>query len=499
MPDYASNDPRDWWPAEWGAAPLYATRRNLALRTEGPQVRVVARSLRTPLLPWQSYTADVANERRPDGSYEYQVVIVTVPRQTGKTTLIRANGVHSCLVCGQDVFYTAQTGKDARARWNDLVKGMRTSPTYAGRIKAKTIKVSLRAGAENVEFPTGAGFHAFAPTAESLHGYTPHKVKLDEAFKHSATTGELLMGAIEPAQFTVVDKQLWIVSTAGTAESTFLHDWIDTAMDGAPRVALFYWGAREDQSPYDLADIAQFHPGVGFQLGDKLITPDDVLAASGKTTRAEYERAYGNRRTKTSADRIPADEWMALSWDSLDLVNVQPPATTGRLHLVYDVAQDRQSAGIVAVWRTSETHVRIKALYHAPGTAWLADKVQEFWKTLRPGKVRAAGNGPVLDVNSDLAGRVPVDVLTEAEFARASMRFLTMVEDRTVDHDGSRQLAECISGLAFRPAVTDGEAISRKASIGDVSLGVAAAIGTWSAATTAVDDGPLFQLGDTAA
>jgi hypothetical protein len=307
------------------------------------------------------------------------------------------------------------------------------------------------------------------------------------------------MGAIEPAQFTVVDKQLWIVSTAGTAESTFLHDWIDTAMEGAPRVALFLWGAREDQNPYDLDDIAAFHPGVGFRLGEKIITPDDVLSASGKTTRAEYERAYANRRTKTTADRIPADEWASLSWDSLELDNVQPPTSPGRLHLAYDVAQDRQSAGIVAVWRTTDTHVRVKVIYHAPGTAWLPDKVQEWWQRLQPAKVRAAGHGPVLDTNKALEGRVPVDTLTETEWAMASMRLLTMVEDRCLDHDGSRQLAEAVSGLGFRPAVTDGEAISRKASTGDVSLGVATAIGAWSAATTPVDDGPLFQLGDTAA
>jgi hypothetical protein len=324
-------------------------------------------------------------------------------------------------------------------------------------------------------------------------------VKLDEAFKHSAATGELLMGAIEPAQFTIVDKQLWIVSTAGTAESTFLHDWLDLGMTGAPRVATFLWGAGPDLSPYSLDDIAQYHPAVGFTLGSKLITPQDVLSAVDKTTRAEYERAYANRRTRTSADRLPADEWAALSWDSLELGDVPPPEDPRTLHLAYDVAQDRQSAGIVAVWRLPGDHVRIKVLYHARGTAWLPGKVQEFWKQLQPRKVRAAGNGPVLDATKDLAGRVPVDVLTESEFAMASMRFESMFQQRMLDHDGTKQLAECISGLVFRPAVTDGEAISRRASMGDVSLGVASAIGTWSAATTPVDSGPLYQLGDTAA
>jgi hypothetical protein len=394
-------------------------------------VDVVAASLGTPLIPWQRYVADVANERHPDGSYRYPVVLVSVPRQTGKTTLIRANGVHTCLVCGRDVFYTAQTGKDARARWMDLVKVLRLNPAYASRVK-----VALRAGAENVAFPNGAAFHAFAPTAESLHGYTPHKVKLDEAFKHTKQAGELLMGAIEPAQFTIVDRQLWIVSTAGTAESDFLHDWLDLGMTGAPGVACFVWAARQDQDPYSLTDIPLFHPGVGFQLGDKVIGAHDVLTAADKTTRAEYLRAYANRRA------------------------------------------------------------RIKVAYHAPGTSWLAPKVLELWQQLRPRKVRAAGNGPVIETTQQLAGRVPVDVLTEHEFATATGRFLSMVDDRLLDHDGTRELAEGVSGLVTRAAITDGIAFSRRNSMGDTSLGVAAAVGVWSAVTAPLDPGTLYTLGD---
>lgn len=478
-------DPRAWWPKDQGAPPLFATRRNPLLVSAGAEIALVSNSLGAPLLPWQRYTADVASERRPDGSLEYQVVLVSVPRQTGKTTLIRAVGVHRCLVCGRDVFYTAQTGKDARARWTDLVKALRASPAYAPRVQ-----VALRAGAENVTFPNGAAFHAFAPTPESLHGYTPNTVVLDEAFKHSAATGELLMGAITPAQFTIQDRQLWIVSTAGTAESTFFHDWLALGMSSPPRVATFLWGARDDQDPWNLDDIAAFHPGVGYVLNGKLVTPSDVLEAAEHNTRAEYQRAYANRRTRTSADLIPADLWADLSWASLG-VDPSPPVEAGRLHLVYDVAQDRQSAGIMVAWRTSGTHVRLKTVKHAPGTAWLAQAVEELWRTLAPGKVRAAGNGPVRAVTEQLAGVVPVDVLTETEFGTASTRFLSLVDDRHLDHDGERALADSISGLVTRPDGT----IHRRACLGDASLGISTAIAAWSAATTTVDAGPLFQFG----
>lgn len=131
---------------------------------------MIARTLGTPLIPWQAHVADVASERRADGSYEYQVVVVSVPRQTGKTTLLRAAGVHRCLL-GRDVFYTAQTGKDARARWMDLVKVLRINAALRDRVK-----IRLRGGSEHVEFGSGAVFQVFAPTPESLHGYTPQRL-----------------------------------------------------------------------------------------------------------------------------------------------------------------------------------------------------------------------------------------------------------------------------------------------------------------------------------
>jgi hypothetical protein len=267
-------------------------------------------------------------------------------------------------------------------------------------------------------------------------------------------------------------------------------------MTGAPRVACFVWGARDDQDPYALADIEAFHPGVGFTLNGTTITAETVLSAADKTTRAEYQRAYANRRTRTSADLIPADTWAALSWDALDLTDVAAPTEAGALHLVYDVAHDRQSAGIVACWRDPATsRVRIKAVYHAPGVSWLPDKVAELWAQLRPGKVRAAGNGPVVETTQQLAGRVPVDVLTEHQYAAACGRFLSLVDARALDHDGTRPLAEGIAGLVTRSAITDGVAFSRRASMGDTSLGVAAAIGTWSAATAPTSSGPLFRFG----
>jgi Phage terminase-like protein, large subunit len=411
-------------------------------------------------------------------------VIVSVPRQTGKTTLIRAVGTHRCLVCGRDVFYTAQTAKDAKERWTDLVKVLRVNDALRDRVK-----VSLRGGSEQVAFQGGGAFRVFAPTPESLHGYTPPTVCIDEAFALSGAKGELLMGAIGPAQITVTDKQIWIVSTAGTAESTFLHEWIDRAVEGMPRVAVFVWGATDEQDPFNPEHIAAFHPGVGFPLNGKVLTAHDVLEQADRNSRAEYERAYANRRTVTLSHLIPAERWRALEAETLT------PPDLRRVVVSYDVAPDRQSAAILATWIDDQGHPVTKIAQAGPGISWLAPAVAALDRDWRPAATAAVDNGPVLEVTEQLrALGVDVEVLKEREFATASGAFLSRIDHGSIHHDGSDLLELSVTGLVTRSAVSDGVAFSRRHSIGDSSPAVAAVVGAWVAARDDLDTAPMVRF-----
>lgn len=63
--------------------PRFATPRD-PRETLGPAVGEIARRLGLPLMPWQQEVIDVALELDPDGSYHYDEVDLTVPRQSGK-------------------------------------------------------------------------------------------------------------------------------------------------------------------------------------------------------------------------------------------------------------------------------------------------------------------------------------------------------------------------------------------------------------------------------
>ena len=491
--------PAPQWPSDAGAPPRFATPRDPSWATDGPLIAVIARALGKPLLPWQQYVADVATEYRitHEGirEYHYRTIVVSVPRQTGKTTLLHALGIYRAMVLGHDFFYTAQTGKDARARWGDLVKAMRKSDTFRTPLKEERIKIALRGGSEHVEFPNGSVFQAFAPTEDSLHGYTPPTVVLDESFAHSASKGEMLMGAISPAQQTIRAKQVWIVSTMGHADSTFLHDWIDRAVEGAPRVAGFYWGAGDEHDPYNLDDIPKYHPGVGFVLNDGVLTAGDVLAEVENNSRAEYERAFANRRTLTASHLIAPAIWATLGPDEDTPAPVMPADLAG-VTLTYDVAADRTAAAIAATWQLDDGRVAGRLLAAAPGLTWVADTIDRLRP--RPDAIVAVDHGPVLEVTDQLR-RLGHDVTTlnEREYATACGHFLTLIDTAGLVHDGDDHLARSVCGLVTRAGVVDGVAFSRRHSVGDSSPAIALVGGLWHSGRA--DHGvPLIYWGNTA-
>jgi phage terminase large subunit-like protein len=459
-----------WWTLP-GAAPLNATRRDPTLATEGARVALVANMLGTPLLPWQRYTADVAGELLPNGTYRYKVVVVTVPRQSGKTTLVRAVTVDRALSrdgCG--VFYTAQTGKDARERWADLVDAVKGSPLKS------LATVRSAAGSERVLFPNGSMVRCFAPVATSLHGYTPPLVVLDEAFAHDEQTGNDLMGAIGPAQVTIPHRQLWIVSTAGTASSVFLRRWVDAGRAGTEGVALLEWAAGPDVTDtYDPSTWPAFHPAMVDTGNGPLVTAEAIAAQADQLTRAEFERAYLNRWTRTASNLIPAEDWDALANLEQELPADLP---TSSVVYAYDVMPDRSTSALVAVWRAPGRPTQARVVRSSPGVAWLhgaIDQLREWgYRTFA-----AAEDGPAREVTDELARRgVDVETIGGRHYADAWGFLMRHIAEGTLEHDGSDALAVAAANVATRP-LGDASAPSRRASAGDVTPLVALMVGAY--------------------
>lgn len=449
---------------------------------DGAGVGIISRALGAPLMPWQELVAKVATERHPDApdEYRYRTVVVTVPRQAGKTTLLRAISAHRALTGHRRrVFSTAQDGKTARRRWRDLVDVAEVSPLRS----AVTVRQSQ--GSEELRFPNGSSIAPFAPTPTNLHGETPHLVMIDEAWAFDETDGAALMAAVSPAQITLADRQLWIVSTAGTAESGFLNDLVergrDAVDDPTSRLAYFEWSADPEAAeadPYS-AETMSFHPALGHtqQLSD-------LMEQARVESKGNWFRGYLNLLTGSTNTIVDLAAYDALGRPDLEV----PPLAD--LTIAYAAARDRSAATIAAGWSHGET-VFTAVLRTGPGAGWLTDAVEHLAKT-GAARIAADGAGATRAVTEDLQQRgVEVEVLTSSEWATACESWLGNVEDGHLEHDAHEQTRAAIEVAVLRP-LGGARALSEAASTGNIDAVKAGIIATHLAEHSGYAGVPIF-------
>lgn len=446
-------------PARYATAPTPGAHHELAA------IEKMARALGTPLMPWQAQVARVASERNTAGNgWRYPIVIVSIPRQGGKTTLMRAIMAQRTLrYPGTQAFYTAQSGKDARERWTDLIE-------IAGQKFPHLVKIRRGAGAECMQWLNGGGqIRCFAPTRTALHGYTPELVMLDEAFAHDEALGESLMAAIVPAQSTLTERQLWIVSTAGDLSSTWFKAWVERGRasidDPASGIAYFEWSAPPSLDLSSPDAFAKFHPAVGYtQNGETL------AAAREPMSEAEFNRAFGNRWLETRSQLISSE-----IIDATTNTEQAPPDAGVRVVLAYDVANDRSCAALYAAWIDEAGKAHVRPYQTRAGIWWLIDAVKDA--AARGFDTIAADDG---GATSTITRRLQLDgfeitTLTAGEFAQATGDFIEALTAARVDHPGNPGLLEGLQGAALR-RLGEREAFSRRESPALICEVIAAAV-----------------------
>jgi hypothetical protein len=465
--------PRVEHPSQLRRPPKFATVPDLSLATRGGKIAVLAAEMSKPLLPAQQYVADVATEMNPPGSpflFRRRLVIVSMPRQTGKTTLQRPVFVERCMSRARTgAFMCAQLGKYSSARWNDLVSDLEVSPLFSG-----WTNITRGKGSERCTFPNRSFIAPFPPGPKALHSETPRIVSVDEGWAFTGVQGADLMRAIRPAQQTLWDRQLWVFSAAGTADSEWWDELCAVGRasidDPLSDVAFFEWAIADDADPYD-EDAWQFHPGL-----DGLITIDTLREESKPehNNHADWLRGFMNRSTrvheKTVLD-LPA-------WDHMATEQQQPdPRTVAH---AYDVAIDRSGAAIWSAWRDDTSRLNLHVWKVADGDEWLIAAAGGLHRQGAP--VLAADNGGPARVITDRLTRegVPVEAMSGADAIVAWDAFKREAAAGRIIHDGSPALRTALEVAVERPS-RDLNVLSRSMSLGPIHPLIAAVTAAWHA------------------
>lgn len=354
--------------------PRFGTPRNLSRETLGGQVAAFAEQLGTPLMPWQRHVVDVAMEIDPKtGKLYYGEVNLTVPRQSGKTTLILALAVHRALSPNngqwmdgpQNIVYTAQTLNDARKKWeDDHVIALKKS------IFKSHLTVRLQRGSEAIKWRNGSRHGIAAGTEKSGHGSTLDLGFVDEAFAQTDTRQEQ---AMKPAMITRKGKQLWVVSTAGTTDSTYLRGKVDRGRarvlaGQSTRVAYFEWSAPEDADPSDHNVWRACMPALGHT-----ITIEDIQTEFDGMELDDFARAFLNqwRDGKAPNRVISVEDWKECEDEDSALDNPDTDAVA----LAIDATPDGTYAALSLAGIRGDDLEHVEVVNHKPGLAWVVPRI----------------------------------------------------------------------------------------------------------------------------
>jgi hypothetical protein len=485
--------------------PRWGTMRDFSRKTYGGRVARIAKALGTPLMPWQRYVADVGLEIDPEtGLLAYRGADVTVPRQSGKTSLILPTAVWRAMAWPrQRLLYGAQTGTAAREKWEDehlpLLEGARS---LDGKYRVRKSN-----GRESILYDNGSIHGLLANTEKAGHGKVLDSAFLDEYFAQVDYRSDQAVG---PAMITRPNAQKWRYSTAGTSASVPFNKMREQGRKrveaaGPSATAFFDWCAipgmlRNSRGTW-LSCMPALCPapvrGVCRCSREwRHTTTERAIRAELETYSAEieeFDRAYLNiGRDDGELERDPnvptVEEWALLTSEAPggDIVA-----------LAVDITPRRDYAAIVAVGDTDRGLPRVRILDHGEGVEWLLPRMLQLQERLKPvcWVLDDKSGAGTLILPLERAGivRMPSEtddrdarkgpqrgqlwVPTGSQYGAACATFTDTVRQGGLLHSGQEALTVAIDGAKTRPMGDGAWGWGRKIASADISPLVAATLG----------------------
>ena len=385
-------------------------------------------------MPWQQLVADVASEiDDTTGLPAYREVVCTVPRQSGKTTMVLAYELHRALMWGraQRIAYTAQTGFDARRKLIDD-----QAPILLGSPLAAAVeKVQKAQGNEAIVFRNGSRIDVLASSESAGHGRTLDLPILDEVF---ADVDDRREQALLPAMSTRPDAQLLVISTMGTESSTYLNRKVETGraavIDGLDTgIAYFEWSADIDADIDSPATWASCMPALGHT-----ITLKTVEHARRTMSEGDFRRSMLNQKTISDERVIPIQLWEQICDDDV--------APEGKLVFAVDINPDRTDAAIAV----ADQDGRGELVDYRPGVGWVADRLVELaqkWKA----PVRLDAYSPAGSIADELTSRrINVERYSTREVSYACGTFFDGLMERKIQVRRHQALDNAAAGARRR-------------------------------------------------
>lgn len=299
-----------------------------------------------PLLPWQAQVMADATRGAATSelgtTFPVNRVILLAGRQNGKTHLTNARILAGVLLWNErKIVYTAHLSDTAKDAWSKFQELIDVSP----RLRRQVAQVMKSRGDEGIRFRNGAIVSFRTRTSTYGLGLTLDTLILDEALR----LDEIHRSNLIPTRSKAASEhrgQLWVVSSAGRADSDTLRNIRDTARDNPhPSVLLREYAAPPELPPDDPATWALGNPAMDSPAPGHapILTTETIAAAYGSMYAETFAREFlGRWSTDTGTPFLPPGSWQDCQ------VSAVPAGDTARAAAALEVGLG-QSALIAAV------------------------------------------------------------------------------------------------------------------------------------------------------
>ena len=200
------------------------------------------------LRAWQRHALDRALEHDEEGRLVWQVVVLTVGRQSGKSWMSR--GICLWRLHHAELFGETQTILHMANKRDTAMEVLRPAGLWA---LEKYGKGSVRWGnsGAGIILPSGDRWLIHAANDSAGVGYSCSMVFADEAWKIARP---VIDDAVMPTMSEREQPQLWLVSTAGDSTSDLMIQYRSAAieqLDAPGGTLLLEWSAPADADPDD--------------------------------------------------------------------------------------------------------------------------------------------------------------------------------------------------------------------------------------------------------
>jgi hypothetical protein len=403
---------------------------------------------------WQELALWRAFEHDDAGALLWDTVLISGPRQVGKSWLERVAcswRIHAGEWFGgpQDVLHVAHKLQAAQEVW-------RPAARWAIREYGKGV-VRWANGEQQIELPEdGSRWLIQAATDGAGVAFTLSMALIDEAWR---VPRQVVDAAIAPTMAEAEQPQLWLVSTAGTSASDLMLAYRALALglekpQDTDRLLLLEWSAPPDPD-LDIDD-----PGVWRMASPHWSERRHAVVARerARVPEVDFRQQWLNQWVPTlSAPLIDAERWQAAEWGGV--------LPAGALTFGADVAADRSHAVIVSYAAGGVVEV----VDNRPGAAWVAGRLQELAERWAPTAIGIDGSGPAATVADQLAGTEAAPllvVLTARQMAAASGQVFDAIQGGTLWAVANAELTAAVLGARRRAY---GQAWTFARQVGDVS------------------------------